>query len=63
MRTSIASLISGAFMALLVCAPAHAERIKDLAQVAGVRGRAGEQGRGRDGEECRDGCTHVRGPQ
>src|SRR5688572_1336602 len=38
MRASIASLITGAVAALLACAPAHAERIKDLAQVAGVRG-------------------------
>ncbi|QSX77622.1 flagellar basal body P-ring protein FlgI [Agrilutibacter solisilvae] len=38
MRASIATLLTLAATALLACAPAHAERIKDLAQVAGVRG-------------------------
>jgi flagellar P-ring protein precursor FlgI len=41
MRTSIAirlSLCLAASLLALACAPAHAERIKDLAQVAGVRG-------------------------
>lgn len=40
MRASISSLAAVALLALLAAGPACAERIKDLAQVAGVRGNA-----------------------